>query len=84
MSHDLDDFGHLIPARENRRLHVAPWTSSLFSASAPEGRALIPDLGGDPRDLGPLNLNGEAMVAMAAGEARPLLRTRTSTARGPG
>ncbi len=73
VGHDLNGFGHLIPTREGCRLLGALWTSSIFTDRAPDGRVLIRAMAGGPRDTGILDLDDDAMTAMAVDELRPVL-----------
>ena len=81
VGHDVDGFGHLIPTREGHRLLGALWTSSIFSDRAAGGHVLIRAMAGGPRDPHILDLDDDALVALAVAELTPVLDLRSMPVR---
>jgi oxygen-dependent protoporphyrinogen oxidase len=73
VAHALDGFGALVPAKENRSLLGALFTSSLFPGRAPGGHVALTVFTGGMRQAEIARLDTAALVARVMPDLRELL-----------
>lgn len=76
VKHDLNGFGLLVPSREKRDILGCLWTSSIFPGRAPEEKILLRAMLGGAGNPEIMNLDDEAITALALSELRHLLGLR--------
>lgn len=78
IAHPLDGLGVLMPSNERRSVLGMLFSSTLFAERAPDGHVLITSYVGGARQPELANLDREALIALAASEARDLLGARAA------
>ncbi len=68
LRHPLDGFGFLSPRKEGQRTLGGLFSSSLFAARAPAGKALITAFIGGAMDPGALDLQDDALLNRVSGD----------------
>ena len=69
----LDGFGFLVPAKEHRRILGTIWSSSLFSARAPEGHVALTTFVGGSRQPELADLKDSELQDLVTGELQSIM-----------
>jgi oxygen-dependent protoporphyrinogen oxidase len=70
---DLDGFGYLIPAKENRKILGTIWSSAIFPNRAPEGGVALTTFVGGSRNPELLTNNDEQMANIVLSELQSIM-----------
>ncbi len=73
---DMDSFGFLVPAKENRKILGALFDSSIFSNRAPTGKSLIRTFVGGARHPDLALLDDEKLINMLMSELSGILKIK--------
>ncbi len=70
---DLNGFGFLVPAKEQRRILGSIWTSSIFAERCPEGHVQFRTMIGGDGDHESINLSDDDLLAATTNDLNDIL-----------